>query len=440
MKIELTIKTDYLPTWGVWQGLRELVQNGRDAELELNAPMTVDWHNNTVRIENDGTTLPHEVLLLGHTTKVGNENLIGKFGEGLKLGILALVRAGMPVKIRSGSEVWVPSIQKSEKFNADVLVFDVQGGRKPENRVRIEVQGIDKETWESAKWKFRFLHKEGDDVVHTNEGALLLAEKMRGNVFVKGIYVYSDPKLSYGYDLKHADLDRDRKMVEHWNFAYRAQAILGEANAKRPDLLSGFVAALEKGTPEVSGIEATGGWANYIPTKVKEAVAADFKSKHGPDAVPVLTMGESKDLDHLGKKGIVVSQALAGVLSGQMPTTAQVTAALREETLKKYGWHELTDVEKANIEDAIRLVNLSKIATTSLDEIDIVEFRAADLLGLFKDGRIQLARKRLLDATACLQTLVHEVAHHAGADGAKDHVATIEALWSGIVAALRNKE
>jgi hypothetical protein len=163
MKIELTIKTDYLPGWGIWQGLRELVQNARDAELELGAPMTVGWHNDALRIENDGATLPHEALLLGHTTKVGREELIGRFGEGLKLGILALVRAGMPVKIRSGSEVWVPTIQRSEKFNADVLVFDIQGGRKPENRVRVEVQGVSKEAWEGAKWKFRFLTKEPEN-------------------------------------------------------------------------------------------------------------------------------------------------------------------------------------------------------------------------------------------------------------------------------------
>lgn len=432
MKIELTIKTDYLPGWGVWQGLRELVQNARDAELELGAPMTVDWHNDTVRIENDGATLPHEALLLGHTTKVGREELIGRFGEGLKLGILALVRAGMPVKIRSGSEVWVPTIQRSEKFNADVLVFDIQGGRKSENRVRVEVQGISKETWEGAMWKFRFLTKEPESAsVVTDSGALLLGEKMKGHVFMKGIYVTTDPKLEYGYDLARGELDRDRKMVDQYDLMFRQRDILAHANAKRPDLISGFVAALEKNAPDVRGFDTYA----YVPSDVKEAVVLDFKTKHGKDAVPVRTLSESKDLDHLGKKGVVVGEALANVLS--MPTAAQVKEALREETTARYGWSDLTEEERRNLTEAIDLINLSGVAKASLDHIDVVDFRSPDLLGLFKDGRTLLSRQRLSDRNVSLMTLVHEVAHHAGSDGAKDHVATIEAIWSGIVASLR---
>jgi hypothetical protein len=437
MKIELTIKTDYLPSWGVWQGLRELVQNARDAQLEMGAPMSVDWHNDTLRIENEGTTLPHEALLLGHTTKIGREELIGKFGEGLKLGILALVRAGFPVKIRSGSEVWVPTIQRSEKFNADVLVFDVTGGRKAEDRVRVEIQGISKETWDGSKWKFRFLGKEGDDVVSTSGGSLLLDEKMKGHVFVKGIYVSTDPKLEYGYDLARGDLDRDRKMVDQYDFMFRARDILGEANAKRPDLLSGFIAALEKQTPDVRGIDATMHYT--IPTQVKEAVAADFKTKHGPDAVPVRTLGESKDLDHLGKRGIVVSESLAGILSSTMPSPESVKQALKEETLTKYGWSDLTEAERTSLDEAITLVNGSGVTTTSLDVIDVADFRSKELLGLYKGGRIVISRKLLADRTRTLSTLVHEVAHSAGDDGAKDHVATIEAIWSGIVSSLRSK-
>src|SRR5687767_3339118 len=82
-EIELTIKTDYLPSWGSYEGIRELIQNGRDAEIELNAPLKVrhvDRHLDPLTlpylsIENVGVTLPYEVLLLGHTTKVGKEGL-----------------------------------------------------------------------------------------------------------------------------------------------------------------------------------------------------------------------------------------------------------------------------------------------------------------------------------------------------------------------------
>ena len=435
MKIELTIKTDYLPTWGVWEGLRELVQNARDAEIELGAPMTLTHHNETLRIENDGCVLPHEALLLGHTTKATRSDTIGKFGEGLKLGILALIRAGIPVKIRSGSEVWVPTIQRSEKFNADVLVFDVQGGRKPENRVRIEVQGITKEVWEGSKWKFRFNAKADDTTVVTDYGTLLLAEKSKGCIYMKGIYVHSDPKLDYGYDLLSGDLDRDRKMVDRYDFMFRAREILTHAVAARPDLLKGFVSALERQTPDVQGIDANS-WTLH-PDAVK-GVVADFQAKHGPDAVPVRNIGDSKDLDHLGKKGVVVSESLAAVLGKTMPSVTTVKQALSQEAQESFGWDALSPEEKANLEEAVELVNASGVVTVALAEVEVVTFRSKDVLGLYRDGKIFLRKDRLADAAITLETLVHECAHKSGSgDGEHQHVSGIEAIWSGIVTHLR---
>jgi len=201
-KIQLTIKTSYLPNWGAYEGVRELVQNGRDAEVEHSAPLTVDWYNDTLRIENDGATVPIKALLLGHTTKLGNSEMIGKFGEGLKLGILALVRAGHPVKIRNGSEVWIPSIERSETFDEDVLTFRIEGGRDPKNRIRVEVGGITKEAWEKMKECFLFLSKpKKDEQVDTYSGGLLLGPKFKGRIYVKGILVQTVPVSSFGFNI-----------------------------------------------------------------------------------------------------------------------------------------------------------------------------------------------------------------------------------------------
>ena len=125
MKIPLSIEADYLPEWGAWEGIRELVQNGKDAEVQLDAPLKVTHKNQTLVIENEGASMERRALLFGSTTKTGRDDLIGKFGEGLKLGMLALVRAGRPVKIRVGGEVWIPTIEKSNGCNANGLVSPV---------------------------------------------------------------------------------------------------------------------------------------------------------------------------------------------------------------------------------------------------------------------------------------------------------------------------
>ena len=436
MKLELTIKTTYMPNWGIWEGIRELVQNGRDAEVEHDAPLTVRHRreSDTLVIENLGTTLPHEALLLGHTSKLDRPDLIGKFGEGLKLGVLALVRAGCPVKIRSGSEVWVPSIQRSEKFQADVLVFDIQKGRKDESRVAVEIGCVSAEAWKKMQDMFLFLRDTiGDDeMVRTPNGSLLLAERFHGKVFVKGIFVSNDPRLSYGYDFVDADIDRDRRMLSKYDLNYRTQAVWREAIGRRPDLVENFSKLLDRESADVEGFDD---WnAGYLPEPAKQAIVEQFKTRHGDDALPVASLSESAEIEHLGKKGIVCPKPLKAILERELGNVASNKAKLREEVVKTYGWHDLDLAERENLKSAIALVN--GVEKVSLDDVDVADFRDEAIRGMHKDGRELLAKKILADRNLTLRVLVHEVAHRNGGDGEKGHVSNIERIWSGIVAGL----
>jgi hypothetical protein len=440
MKIPLTIKCDYLPTWGAYEGIRELLQNGQDAQTEFSAPLVVKHRpeSNMLVIENEGAILPHEALLLGHTSKQDRPDLIGKFGEGLKLGILALVRAGHPVKIRSGGEVWLPSIQRSETFNADVLVFDITKGLKPRNRVAIEVGNIDAETWDQMKDCFLFLGTLGDDeVVRSISGGLLIGPRFEGKVYVKGIFVANDPRYSFGYDLVDADLDRDRKMVNKYDLQYRTSLIWREALGRRPDLVGSFGKLLEREAADVEGVDS---WAAiYLPEEVKKTIADEFIKRHGDTALPVATLGESQDVEHLGKKGIVVPKSLRAVLEQNLGTADANKAKLKDEVLTLHGWHDLSNDEKANVERAIFLVN--GVTTVSINDIDVATFRDPKLHGMFNTatGRILLAKSTLADRDFTLLVLVHEVAHQSGGDGNKDHIDRMQGLWSGIVARLSDR-
>ena len=163
-RIELTIKVDYLPTWGAWEGVRELVQNAKDAETQLNARMTVahDATAGRLSIVSEGVTLATETLLLGQTTKVGTGrgDLIGQFGECMKLGLLALVRAGHAVSITNGADRWAPAIVDSPTFGVKVLAVDVTPGAAVTRRqVRIDVDGITTATWAEYRERFLFLAK-----------------------------------------------------------------------------------------------------------------------------------------------------------------------------------------------------------------------------------------------------------------------------------------
>lgn len=436
-KIQLTIKTTYLSTWDAYCGVRELVQNGRDSEIDGH-PLTVSWYNQTLRIENDGAVLTRNSLLFGQTTKEGRSDQIGKFGEGLKLGVLALIRAGHPVKIRTGAEVWTPCIERSEAFDEDVLTFRIEGGREDKKRVRVEIGGISKEVWEKMKTCFLFLlpPSKHDEIVNTIYGSLLMNPEFHGKVYVKGIFVEHVRDLAWGYDLKDVDLDRDRKMVNTYDLQYHTKQTFLLALNQRPNLLVDFVRLLDDPSLEVASILDSNSSYN-VSDEAAKFVANAFHEKHGENAFPVQTLAESKDLEHLGKKGIVVTKPLGTVLAKTLGDVMTAKTVLKQEVLKKFGWSDLIGLEQENLEAAIDLV--CPIERVSLDDVDIVEFRSDTLMGQFKDGRCLLAKKLLVDADETLATLIHELAHRQGGDGDHSHVARLENIWKGVVSALRKK-
>lgn len=434
-KIQLTIKTSYLPKWHIWEGIRELVQNARDAEVEHHARMDIRHGGDMLRIENKGTTLPLKALLLGHTTKLGNEATIGQFGEGLKLGILALVRAGISVKIRNGDEVWTPVIEHSPVFDEDVLAFEIEGGRKYQERVLVEV-ACSKKAWDDVRDRLLFVRKpRKSEQITSRYGSLLLGDRYKGRVYVKGIFVSHHDDLQFGYDLAFANLDRDRKMVEHWNLRTMTRTVLLQALGKSPKLRAGAFEIFETKSPETDGLEYS---LDSLDDATAALVADTFAAKHGKDAVPVASLAESADIEHLGKRGVVVPDSLRKVLEKTVGSLESVKEELRTEVTKTYSWHELSDAQKTNLVDGIELVD--SVVGLKLEDVVVVDFRSDDLMGQFADGRMVLiAAKHLDNAATTLEILVHETAHRDGSDGDKSHVAKIEHIWSGIVSIMRTR-
>ena len=432
-RIELSITTDYVKSWDAWTGIREWVQNARDAEIQFNAPMKIDWYNDTLRIENADVTLPRESLLLGYTSKGDRADLAGFWGEGYKIGTLALVRAGHPVKIRSGSEVWTPSIERSERYAADVLVFNIEGGRKDEKRVRVEIGKVSKEEWESIKTLFLFLDKKPNpNIISTKSGDLLLGEEHRGKIFVKGIFV-QNTRLNHGYNFKDAKLDRDRKMVEHWEQTYRTAAIWKEAAAKRPDLIDAFFAMLEANKEDVQHIGDT----SYLELDqaLAQAFADRFKERNG-EAIPVSTLAETQEVEHLGARGVIVSKSLGAVLRLAIGGLDEIKDKLRKSVKRRLNWHELTTDQKESLQWAVATLSAARDAEI-MNLVDVVEFADAKLLGQYDDGRLLLSVAIVDDPEETLATLIHEYAHKEGGDGEAAHVAAIERLWTDVVRYLR---
>ena len=443
-RFPLSIATAYRPNWKLWEGLRELVQNGIDAETEFGAPMTVDLYNGKLRIENngyqlrdDGRVMPLDVLLLGHTSKRERSDLIGQFGDGMKIGILALLRLGHAVKLRNGSDVWNFSLGQNGDMESEVVVCDVSPGHKPEPRVRIEIDGISDDDWRMVKE--RFLHpairdqRISLDQVATPYGDLLIGPAYAGKLYVKGIFVQHVPKLRYGYNFREAEVNIDRDLVESYDRDANMRRILSDAAEIRPDLAENMVAALMDSTADFAGISAYS--AAYLSDALCSRVETAFDEKFGKDTLAVDSIGESRECESFGKRGVPIGQTPIGaIIKTRRGSFDKVKKEKATETTATYAWHDLTDDERANLGFAADMVAKVESSVT-LDSVSIVDFADVNLLGLAKGTEIKLARRILSSRAETLATFIHEAAHvvtNVAADFTPEHTRAIERIWASV--------
>lgn len=453
-KIQLTIKMDdsssYLPEWGVRQGLREIIQNAKDAETELNAPMTVEWYvgstgRETLRVTNENCSLSKDALLFGHTTKYGRSELIGKFGEGLKLALAVFARENMNVRVftcndddRTG-EIWVPEIEKSEVFNANVLAVAIKEAQY-RRRVRIEIEGLPKEDWELYSKDYLFLRStDKGKFIQVPSGEILLDSSFAGKIYVKGIFVESRGT-NWGYNFYNAELDRDRKMVDYWSYDSTRAKIINEAINQNKLNISEVLGMMEANCPDVQGYY----FHEQLNDNSCEQLMEQFLILHGKNAIPVSNDGEAIQLSHLDPdaRAVVVPETLGKVLKNKFGTFDDRKKNLENEVLKVYDIKQLDKVEILSLTWAVGAVNLALnkigIDKMSLAGITVCDFRSDNLQGQFlpKNNQINLSKKILINRNLTLEVLVHEVAHRCGKDAEHSHVSAIENLWSTIVAEL----
>jgi hypothetical protein len=392
--------------------------------------MTVRYSKGVLRLHNEGADMDRKALLIGHTTKVGM-GLRGQFGEGLDLAFLAGVRAGLKIVVETRTERWEPTIAYSEEFGANCLSVQTRARKVAGSGVTVLVE-ISEERWEECRNKFIFLSDIPDDqIVRIPEkGSILLQAERKGHVYVRGIFVDCLPKLSCGYDLEGVKLDRDRRMIDVWDLQWRLGAMYQDAVSRRPEAIAPQLYKMLR-----DGAEDTQHLHYHSSPGTIDVMAESFRSEHGQNAVPVSSIAEAVELEHFGRRGVVVEEGLRKTLEKGNLNVAAIKSQLKNEVVRSVAWSDLSDVQKNLLSEAATLLDTVCPETAPiLSKVNIVEFCDPLIQGLFtgSNGRIDLALRLLDSPKDTLCTLVHETAHalSSDGDGGKGHVQTIEDLWA----------
>jgi hypothetical protein len=210
---ELPLSPNYVKDWGLWEAFREILQNAIDfGEFDLLAGQ------HSISIVSKGATLDVSTLVLGTSSKGAGD--IGKYGEGYKLALLVLARAGISVDLRHGTKSWTPEFGRSDTFNCDVLKiheeeYDVDAGC-----VSWTLLGLQED--EVIDLMSKYIGFDGDAILDDPEQA--------GKIYVKGLYVTTIVGFEKGYnfDVGQIPLNRDRNMSITYNVQLATSKLLGE--------------------------------------------------------------------------------------------------------------------------------------------------------------------------------------------------------------------
>jgi len=311
---------------------------------------------------------------------------------------------------------------------------------------------IEEQVWEDTKRLFTVFREDltEGDAVETKRGTILFDSASRGMLYVKGIFVQKREDFRHGYDLKTIELDRDRRIINDYDLKYETALIYKEAMDLKPNVMIKRVYDMvQTGAEDVRGM----GIYTSIAGSASEQIAAQFLKDNGEDAVPVKTMKESEELDHNGRKGVVVGDTLSAILKTSKIDTLETLKKKRETEIKtRFSWSDLSLEEQKNLKDAGDMIEaalewvteerckdlfLTNIWVDSkidvLGNIQIVEFHTDALEGTAELDKqtIKISRLALSHVSRTLRVLIHEKAHLVATySSSSTHGRFAEELWT----------
>lgn len=218
--LELSISKNYVCTWGLWEAIREILQNAQDSSKDGNK-IKISYDNGTLDISNLGEfKLPISSLVLGNSVK--SDGSIGKYGEGYKLALLVLLRLGLNVKIYNQEELWTPYFEMSKKYGTEVLKISIEP-YDSFGELRFSISGINSLDTEMLKKNSLVLSEQlGKHIgrtVDTDYGKILLDSSQEGRFYVEGLFIQKDDTFKYGYSFNSdsVSLDRDRRAINYYD-------------------------------------------------------------------------------------------------------------------------------------------------------------------------------------------------------------------------------
>ena len=320
---ELTLTPNYVSDWTFNDAIRELIQNGTDQEVLDNKnhfSIEYDRERQVLQLKNSKSALKINTLLLGRSSKAGNDDTVGQFGEGYKIAALVLNRIGKTFTVLNNekNEIWESRFKNSEKWLEKILAFYISKRETEDMGLCIEVGNVSWSEYNNLSDVWIGMCDFDYEKVETQYGEILTDEEFAGQVFVNGLFVDCNSDLQYGYNFKpkYINLERDRKTCDTWNVEDVTSKMIAEGMVNGGIPIEIVRKMVESNKDDVYHLE----FNTYLGDvkKVQEMLVESFDEQNPqPYSIPVSSQDEIKKVKAYGGNPVVVPTNVATLLKNE---------------------------------------------------------------------------------------------------------------------------
>lgn len=421
-----------LENWEVHHAIREIIANALD-EQTITQTKEVQIYNDGLswHIKDYGRGLNyHHLTQNENEEKVKCDNVIGRFGVGLKDALATLYRHGIDVKIISKYGV-ITLVKSSKKGFDDITTLHANIQENLNNKIigtDFVISGCKRKDIEEAKELFLMYNNE--KILDTTAyGSILKKKGSTANIYINGIKVAEETNFLFSYNitsltkqLKKA-LNRERTNVGRAAYTDRVKTIL--ISSKNEEVIELLSQDLEKYSSGTKHDEV--GW-NDVSMHASKILSVSKKNIIFVD--PTTAMEEPAIIDEIKIKGfqpVIVSENLVDKIdeyNHKKEATPIPTANKFIEDLKKDRQYdfvdvaELTKAEKKVFNKTKTILNLIGGMPSQVKDLKISNTidRAqifVQVVGLWDSntGTIIIKRSQLESLESYAATLIHECMH-----------------------------
>jgi len=381
------ISEDYCENWAPVMAIRELISNALDTGTVPN----IRYEGKTCTIEDNGPGFDPVALLIGESHK--NNNQIGQFGEGLKIGALVLSRMGRKISVRSNGNEYIFRVDGQNDFGKKLLVVDIHSELPPIKGTKVKFECCEDELNEA---KNMFLVFKKDYKFNTDKNFFNLP----GEIYVTGVFTRKLSAL-FGYNINSKELvNRDRTMIDEDAIAQGITSKLDKTKDREVILKyltsknNNYLEYRNRCFPLHKSL-----WENLA----REAFGKKccLSSQKGNDRAEYLGYRVLMDLPW----------AVATVLA-YLGIPCANTVQNKSDKCQQVGAAHLTLRERRSLDAAKRVAR--KVAPSKTYKIKVVSrFDDLSVRGEREGNIIRISRKVLAAPEQAIATTLHELAHWA---------------------------